>query len=412
MQNTKHYKDISKLVLAVQELSLARNLEGIMAIVRHVARSITGADGATFVLRDHNMCYYADEDAISPLWKGQRFPLENCISGWTMLNKESAMIEDIYADSRIPHEAYRPTFVKSLLMVPIRTIDPIGAIGNYWAQKHKPTDDEVTLLKALADITAVSLENVKIFHLLEKKLEEREEMLLHVSEQNKKLEEFCYIISHNLRAPLSNIALLGSMIQGHESIEKKLQYMDKLKPITDFLNNTFDELVQVTQVRTSNDLEIDNLNLETETNHVLHLLEPEIRSARAEIKTDFPERKSLCYPRKYLQSIIQNLVSNSIRFRSPDRYPYIHIRWFEENEWMKLTIKDNGLGIDLKQHGEKLFKLHKTFHQHTDSKGFGLFITKSQVEAMGGKIMAQSSPNEGSTFTVYLQKQDYAGRSE
>ena len=129
-----------ELVDVVQRLAMARDLPAIQAIVRTAARRLTGADGATFVLRDGERCHYADEDAIAPLWKGQRFPLSACISGWAMLNRQPAVIEDIYADDRIPHDAYRPTFVKSLAMVPIRTLDPVGAIGNYWAEKHRPTN--------------------------------------------------------------------------------------------------------------------------------------------------------------------------------------------------------------------------------------------------------------------------------
>jgi response regulator RpfG family c-di-GMP phosphodiesterase len=126
------------------------------------------------VLRDGEFCFYADEDAIAPLWKGQRFPMEACISGWAMLNRRTAAIEDIYADPRIPHDAYRPTFVKSLVMVPIRQVAPVGAIGNYWADPHLPTEEEVSLLQALADSTAVAIENVRFYQELE---ESRLEML-------------------------------------------------------------------------------------------------------------------------------------------------------------------------------------------------------------------------------------------
>src|SRR5689334_23022439 len=106
--STERYtRGMQHLVTVVQRLSLARNLETVMAIVRRAARELTGADGATFVLRDGDLCYYADEDAISPLWKGQRFPLDTCISGWAMLNRQPVLIEDIYADARIPHDAYR-----------------------------------------------------------------------------------------------------------------------------------------------------------------------------------------------------------------------------------------------------------------------------------------------------------------
>src|SRR5215475_10661840 len=126
------------LVNVVQALSLARDLAAIMEIVRHAACELTSADGATFVLRDGGNCFYAEEDAIAPLWKGHRFPLENCISGWAMLNRKPAIVPDIYQHPRIPIDAYRPTFVRSLVMVPIRTLQPIGAIGNYWAKLHQP----------------------------------------------------------------------------------------------------------------------------------------------------------------------------------------------------------------------------------------------------------------------------------
>ena len=157
------------LVRVVQELSLARDVAAVQDITRRAARALTGADGATFVLRDDDKCFYADEDAIAPLWKGLRFPLESCISGWAMLNRQAVVIEDIYVDDRIPQEAYRPTFVQSLVIVPIRSTAPLGAIGNYWATPHQPTAEEVALLQALADSTAVAMENIATLAELERR---------------------------------------------------------------------------------------------------------------------------------------------------------------------------------------------------------------------------------------------------
>ncbi len=162
-----HLDQARVLIDAIQRLSLAESVAQVQEVVRVAARRLTGADGATFVLREGDLCHYADEDAISPLWKGQRFPMSTCISGWAMLNRRAAAIEDIYADERIPHDAYRPTFVKSLVMVPIRTLDPIGAIGNYWASRHAPSTEEIELLQSLADSTAVAMENVRIYETLE-----------------------------------------------------------------------------------------------------------------------------------------------------------------------------------------------------------------------------------------------------
>ncbi|MFW7379340.1 MAG: ATP-binding protein [Oligoflexus sp.] len=161
-------QNMERLVSVIQELSQARTLDVLMGIVKHAARDLTGADGATFVLRDGDKCYYAEEDAISPLWKGQRFPMETCISGWVILNRQPAFIEDIYQDSRIPADAYRPTFVKSLAMVPIRANSPIGAIGNYWAKRHRASEEEIKLLQALANTVSVAMENLELIERLER----------------------------------------------------------------------------------------------------------------------------------------------------------------------------------------------------------------------------------------------------
>jgi diguanylate cyclase (GGDEF)-like protein len=171
------------LIEVVQDLSLARDLDHVMRIVRHAARLLTGADGASFVLRDGDQCFYADEEAIGPLFKGLHFPMRVCISGWVMMNRTPAVIEDIFADSRIPLDAYRPTFVRSLAMVPIRTADPVGAIGNYWARRYTPTPEQVRILQALADTTAVALENVQLCGSLERRVRERTAALVAENER-------------------------------------------------------------------------------------------------------------------------------------------------------------------------------------------------------------------------------------
>jgi len=146
-------------LLKVAEAKLERTttLEEAIDVVRQSARAICSADGVTFVLRDADKCHYVEEDAIAPLWKGQRFPLTACISGWAMLTGKTAAIEDIYADARIPHDAYRKTFVKSLVMVPVRTDGPVAAIGAYWADKRNFLVQEVAVIEALADMVGNAL---------------------------------------------------------------------------------------------------------------------------------------------------------------------------------------------------------------------------------------------------------------
>lgn len=148
---------------AVEAICAAGDLESLMVATRTWARRLTGADGVTFVLRAGDSCYYAEEEAIEPLWKGQRFPMSSCVSGWVMLNRESVIIPDIYADARVMQEAYRPTFVKSMLIAPVRKADPIAAIGVYWRTACAPTSAHVQLTELLAEAAAVRLTSEQLW---------------------------------------------------------------------------------------------------------------------------------------------------------------------------------------------------------------------------------------------------------
>ncbi|XGV98750.1 MAG: sensor domain-containing diguanylate cyclase [Leptolyngbya sp. BL-A-14] len=161
------------LLTAIQKLAFARDLNTVMAIVRVAARKIMLADGVSIVLRDQNHCFYADEDAIAPLWKGKRFPMHEGVSGWTMKHRQPCTIADIYKDERVPLVKYQTTFVKSLTMVPIQPAAPLGTIGVYWAEQQQPSSDAVNLLQALASAMALALENLKIHAELEQRVQDR-----------------------------------------------------------------------------------------------------------------------------------------------------------------------------------------------------------------------------------------------
>ncbi|MGI5240474.1 GAF domain-containing protein [Dactylosporangium sp. CA-139066] len=150
--------DASELLrTAVADLGLVQDVEQAQQIIRSTARRLANAHGATVVLLDRGHCFYADEDAVSPLWKGQRFPVRQCISGWSIRNRRPAIVPDIQVDDRVPQEAYRPTFVKSLVIVPMRVEDPLGAIGAYWIQPHRVTEQELARLQSLAEAAGAAL---------------------------------------------------------------------------------------------------------------------------------------------------------------------------------------------------------------------------------------------------------------
>jgi two-component system CheB/CheR fusion protein len=144
-----------------RKLSAACSLPDIMEIVTHAARVLIDSDGVTLILRDGDHCHYVEEDAIAPLWKGRRFPMSACISGWCMLTRRSAAIPDIYADPRIPHDAYRPTFVKSVAMVPVGSPEPFAAMGAYWAHRYVATDEDIDFLNLVAGVAAASLAHAR-----------------------------------------------------------------------------------------------------------------------------------------------------------------------------------------------------------------------------------------------------------
>jgi len=132
----------------------------------------------------------------------------------------------------------------------------------------------------------------------------------------------------------------------------------------------------------------------------MEILTGQIIETGTNIFSDFSKAPSITYNRTYMESILLNLVTNSIKYRSEEHAPKILIKTSNLNGRIQLTIKDNGLGIDLNKHGHKLFGLNKTFHRHAEAKGVGLYLTKIQIESMGGTISASSKVNEGTTFTI------------
>lgn len=152
MQDLFPTHDLRAKILATAgaQLANAQSQPQVIEIVKNMARAVTLADGVTFVLREGNHCHYVEEDAIRPLWKGQKFPMASCISGWAMLNNKLAVIPDVFADPRIPHDLYRQTFVKSMIMAPIGFDTPVAAIGVYWRDKTNIGPEDVAVVEKIA----------------------------------------------------------------------------------------------------------------------------------------------------------------------------------------------------------------------------------------------------------------------
>jgi signal transduction histidine kinase len=393
------------LVNAVQALSLAREVETVREIVRRAARELTGADGATFVLRDGDHCHYVDEDAISPLWKGQRFPMSACISGWAMLNQTPAAVEDIYTDARVPADAYRPTFVKSLLMVPIRTAAPIGAIGNYWARPHRPTAEEIELLQALANTTAVALENIQIYQELETRVRER---TIQLHSANQELEAFSYSVSHDLRAPLRAIKGFAGILQldaSQELNESARAHLARIVHESNRMGALIEDLLRLAQV-TRADLRSELVNLSELVRNIGDDLAATHADRQVEL-TIAPQLSATC-DRGLITAVLENLLSNAWKFSSkvPDgaRVQFDSARQADGST--AFYVRDNGVGFDL-SHARRLFAPFQRLHAETEFPGTGVGLATAQriVHRHGGRIWAESQPGHGATFFFTLPAQ-------
>lgn len=224
--------------------------------------------------------------------------------------------------------------------------------------------------------------------------------------QNKQLVDFCNIISHNLRSPMRNVSVLVDFIETTNSEEKKKEFLGKLKPVIGSMNQTFDELLESLKVRQELDIKSDRIRFADCLARVIQDLSIEIHETGAEITGEFSRASDVIFSRKYLISILHNLIGNAIKYRSPGKHPVIRLSTQRENDRITLSVCDNGLGIDLEKFGDKIFRIGKTFHEHPNAKGFGLFITKTQVEAMKGTIRVESTPGRGTCFYVEFTQQE------
>jgi signal transduction histidine kinase len=402
MIQTSDSSALKLLVITVQELSLARNLETVMKIVRTAARQLTGADGATFILREGDLCFYADEDAISPLWKGSRFPMSRCISGWAMLNKTAAVIEDIYKDDRIPHDAYRPTFVKSLAMVPIRTLAPIGAIGNYWATPHLPTQEEMSLLQSLADITAVTIENVNVYAELEQRVADRTAQL---EAANKELEAFSYSVSHDLRAPLRSILGYSDILKedNYDQLnESGKQILDTVQQNARKMNTLIEDLLQFSKLG-KKPLEKTQVNSQKLVQHIIEEMDPVLTAkARISVSEMYPVEADI----SLLKQVWINLIGNAIKYSSKKEHPVIEIGSYKSGNEITFVVKDNGAGFDTR-YADKLFGAFQRLHKYAEfpGTGVGLALVQRIINRHGGKVWAEGKVDQGAAFYFTLPVQ-------
>lgn len=219
--------------------------------------------------------------------------------------------------------------------------------------------------------------------------------------KNRALLQFSYIVAHNLRAPVANILGLTSILNITDGSPENIKTLKYLEKAAINLNETIKDLNNILSIK-NNALQLIDIDLNEILISTISILETNINESKVTITCDFELQKNVFTIKSYITSIFYNLLSNAIKYKHHDRLLKIHIESSIVGDFTKISFKDNGLGIDTQFYKDKLFGMYKRFHNHVDGKGLGLFIIKTQIEAMGGYIELHSKLGEGSEFCVFI----------
>jgi PAS domain-containing protein/anti-sigma regulatory factor (Ser/Thr protein kinase) len=223
-----------------------------------------------------------------------------------------------------------------------------------------------------------------------------------LNDQNKRLQNFAYIVSHNLRSHSGNLQFMVNLHEESESEDDRAEVFAHIKSISNSLSTTIEHLNEIVKIQTDVDQERKTIVFEEVFKNVLSALQSNIESTNAKIEYDFSKCPVINYIPAYMESILQNLLTNSLKYRHLQRQPVVTCRTIKDHDHIYMLFEDNGIGIDMDRYGDKVFGLYKTFHQNSDAKGIGLFITRNQIEALGGSIKIDSTVNVGTKFTIRL----------
>lgn len=253
----------------------------------------------------------------------------------------------------------------------------------------------IRMIGAMQDIT-----------ILKGHIEQLQNLLEITNEQNSKLQNFAHIVSHNIRSHSVNINGLVEMINETGDIPERIKYFNMLKTSTGKLNDTIENLSKIITIQNDITKERCKLDLKEEVDKTCDVINAQISKTRTTIVNMVPEKTIINVIPSYLDSILLNLISNAIKYKSEERNAVIRMYTEHVDSYTVLCISDNGLGIDMKKNGDKVFGMYKTFHNNKDARGFGLYITKNQIEAMNGKIELESELGRGSTFKIYFNEKN------
>jgi PAS domain S-box-containing protein len=285
----------------------------------------------------------------------------------------------------------------------VRFPQPDGYDKWYHASYHPVYDGSKKVLGVIMSVTDIT--ERKISELQEKKI------TADLLQRNNDLEQFAYIISHNLRAPVTNIIGVSEILL-HDSVtsEEKTEFMLALNNAVKKLDGVIIDLNDILQVKYNFRENKEVVLFSHIVDDIRFSISSFIEQEFVELTCDFSEIDELSTLKSYMHSIFYNLISNSIKYRRPDLAPVITIESRRSGQSVELVFRDNGMGIDMDKKGDEVFGLYKRFHPHAaEGKGIGLYMVKTQVETLGGKISVTSDVDKGSEFRIVFESPEFSG---
>jgi light-regulated signal transduction histidine kinase (bacteriophytochrome) len=220
--------------------------------------------------------------------------------------------------------------------------------------------------------------------------------------QNKQLQSYNQIISHHLRAPVSNLRSLVDLLKITDAAEEKIELQNHLDEVTEDLETILSELITTLKIQSLEHYHPEWISIKDTFSKVQKLMEGELLGKKVHIDLNVTEKEMVFVSKDYLETVLLQLLSNSLQFADPSRVLRIVIESFAIGTETTISFSDNGSGIDLSRYGDQIFQLKKTFHRHMSGKGLGLFLMKYTMESLGGRIEVKSKPGEGATFLLYF----------
>ncbi|MCC5839963.1 MAG: GAF domain-containing protein [Opitutales bacterium] len=413
----RNRRAVFELIRVIQNLALVRNKEAVYPPVLRAARALTGADGASFIMREKGQFHHCEEDAIAPVLRGRSQSAEASPAGLVVNERRTVAIRDVRSPGENGHRAsvvaYAPTFVRGLALAPIRRDEPCGALALYWARPHRAMDHEKLLLETLADASAIAFEHAQAYEDLETRVAARtaelKEAMGRALESDRLKSAFLATMSHELRTPLNSIlGFTGVILQelpGPINQEQRTQ----LGMVRDSGRHL---LSLITDILDLSKIEAGRLTLEwlpfdplAAAESVVHSLQPQADGKGLALRL-LDERKDKDGPlhgdRRRIEQILINLVNNAIKFTYEGS---VTVSLADENTGIRFVVADTGVGMtedEQKMIFEPFRQLEGGIARTQEGTGLGLAISLRLARLSGGSLNVKSAPREGSTFTLRL----------